>query len=71
MVSATFTGNIIQAYDKVLSASVILAAYIPMLMDSGGNSGSQSSTVVIRALALDEITVHDFFKVMVKEAGLA
>ncbi|WP_273478337.1 magnesium transporter [Ignavigranum ruoffiae] len=70
MVSATFTGNIIQAYDKVLSASVILAAYIPMLMDSGGNSGSQSSTVVIRALALDEITVHDFFKVMVKEAGV-
>ena len=70
MISATFTGKIIQAYDSILSSSVILAAYIPMLMDSGGNSGSQSSTVVIRALALDEIQVGDFLKVALKEAGV-
>lgn len=70
MVSATFTGKIIQSYDAVLSASVILAAYIPMLMDSGGNSGSQSSTIVIRALALDEIHTKDFLKVAFKESSV-
>lgn len=70
MISATFTGKIIQSYDALVSSSVILAAYIPMLMDSGGNSGSQSSTIVIRALALDEIETTDFLKVAFKEASV-
>ena len=70
MISATFTGRIIKSYDALLSSSVILAAYIPMLMDSGGNSGSQSSTIVIRALALDEIQTKDFLKVAFKEASV-
>lgn len=70
MVSATFTGKIIQAFDEILSTSVILAAYIPMLMDSGGNSGSQASTLVIRALALNEIEMSDYLKVAMKEMGV-
>ncbi len=67
MVSATFTGNIIRKSEDVLQSVVILASFIPMLMDTGGNSGSQSSTLVIRGLALGEIKLKDIFKVMWKE----
>lgn len=67
MIGATFTGWVIQSYENVLEASVVLAAYIPMLMDSGGNAGSQSSTSLIRALALGEVKVADYLKVMFKE----
>lgn len=67
MVSATVTGSIIQGFEEVLQSVVILASFIPMLMDTGGNSGSQSSTLVIRGLALGEITTKDFFKVIFKE----
>lgn len=70
MISATFTGKIIQSYDNLLSTSVILAAFIPMLMDSGGNSGSQSSTLIIRALALNEVSNKDFLKVAFKEMSV-
>lgn len=55
MISATVTGSIIQGFEDVLQSVVILASFIPMLMDTGGNSGSQSSTLVIRGLALGEI----------------
>lgn len=67
MVSATVIGSIIQGFEDVLQSVVILASFIPMLMDTGGNSGSQSSTLVIRVLALGEITTKDFLKVIFKE----
>lgn len=67
MISATFTGSIIKKFDEVLQSVVILAAFIPMLMDTGGNAGSQSSTLVIRGLALGDIEIKDYLKVMFKE----
>lgn len=67
MISATVTGSIIQGFEDVLQSVVILASFIPMLMDTGGNSGSQSSTLIIRGLALGEITTKDIFKVIFKE----
>lgn len=67
MVSATFTGFIIQGYEKTLAEIVILAAFIPMLMDTGGNAGSQSATLIIRGMALGEIDIKDFFIVFWKE----
>ena len=70
MISDTISGNIIQGYEKVLAKSIILTAFIPMLMSSGGNVGSQSSTVVIRSLALGEISPKDAFKVLRKEFSI-
>ncbi len=67
MISATFTGNIIRRFENVLQSVVILASFIPMLMDTGGNAGSQSSTLIIRGLALGEISLTDFLKVLWKE----
>ena len=67
MISATVTGAIIQGFEDVLQSVVILASFIPMLMDTGGNSGSLSSTLIIRGLALGEITTKDIFKVIFKE----
>ena len=67
MVGATFTGGIIGKYEEVLSTMTILTAFIPMLMDTGGNSGSQSSTLIIRGLATGEVTLKDKWKVMFKE----
>lgn len=67
MISATFTGRIIQKFEDFLQKMVILAAFIPMLMDTGGNAGSQSSTMVIRGLALGEIKTRDVFRVVAKE----
>ncbi|MBU5591443.1 magnesium transporter [Clostridium sp. MSJ-4] len=67
MISATFTGNIIKRYEDVLQTVVILTAFIPMLMDTGGNAGSQSSTLIIRGLALGEIKPKDWVKVVFKE----
>ncbi len=67
MISATFTGNIIKRFEDVLQSVVVLAAFIPMLMDTGGNAGSQSSTLIIRGLALGEIESKDILKVVWKE----
>ena len=67
MVSATFTGMIITSFEDALSLLPALTAFIPMLMDTGGNCGSQSSVTVIRALSLDELKFTDLFKVMWKE----
>ncbi|KGM97440.1 magnesium transporter [Clostridium novyi A str. 4552] len=67
MVSAIFTGNIIRKYENVLQSVVVLASFIPMLMDTGGNAGSQSSTLIIRGLALGEIKLDDILKVLWKE----
>ena len=70
MVSATFTGQIISSFEEALAAVTILTAYIPMLMDTGGNSGSQAATLAIRGLALNEIKTSDFFAVMFKESSV-
>lgn len=67
MISGTFTGRIIAKFDNVLQSIVILATFIPMLMDTGGNSGNQSSTLVIRGLAVGDITIKDGWKVLWKE----
>ena len=67
MVSATFTGMIITSFEDALSLLPALTAFIPMLMDTGGNCGSQSSVTVIRALSLDELKFRDVFTVMWKE----
>ena len=67
MISATFTGLIISNFEKKLEALVCLTAFIPMLMDTGGNSGSQSSVTVIRALSLGELEFADLPKVIWKE----
>ena len=67
MVSATFTGMIITSFEGALAAQVALTAFIPMLMGTGGNSGSQSSVMVIRALSLDELKFSDLPKVLWKE----
>ena len=67
MISATFTGMIITGFEDALSKLVILTAYIPMLMDTGGNSGSQASVSVIRSLSLNEVEFKDVFRVLWKE----
>ena len=67
MLSATFTGLIITSFEDALAAQVALTAFIPMLMGTGGNSGSQSSVTVIRALSLDELKFADLPKVLWKE----
>lgn len=71
MVSATFTGLIIKSFEVALAAQVALVAYIPMLMDTGGNSGSQASVTIIRGLSLGEIEFKDIFKILYKEFRVA
>ena len=71
MVSATFTGMIITAFEGALAAQAVLTAFIPMLMGTGGNSGSQSSVTIIRALSLDELDFSDLGKVIWKEIRTA
>lgn len=71
MVSATFTGAIITGFEDALSAYVVLTAYIPMLMDTGGNAGGQASVSIIRALSLKEIEFSDIFKIIWKEVRVA
>ncbi len=67
MVSATFTGGIIEKYESAIQQVMLLSTFLPMLMDTGGNAGSQSSTLVIRGLALGEIEIKDYLKVFWKE----
>ena len=67
MVSATLTGQIIENFEAKLAMIAGLTACIPMLMDTGGNSGNQVSTLIIRGLALGEIEIKDYFKVLWKE----
>jgi len=71
MVSATFTGLIITSFEGALAAQVALTAFIPMLMGTGGNSGSQSSVTVIRALSLGEIEPGNLFEIVWKEIRTA
>ena len=68
MISATFTGMIITSFEEKLAAMIpLLVSFIPMLMDTGGNSGGQASATIIRALSLNEIDLNDIFKVIWKE----
>lgn len=67
MISATFTGYIIRSFEDTLQSVVVLAAFIPMLMDTGGNSGAQASTLVIRSIVLGEVTFNDILKIVWKE----
>lgn len=71
MISATFTGSIIRRYEDAFLAYSILNSFIPMLMDTGGNSGSQSSVTIIRGLSLGDIQFRDIFRVMFKEFRVA
>ena len=71
MVSATFTGMIISGFENALAKQVVLTMFIPMLMDTGGNSGSQSSVTIIRALSLGDVHFGDILRVLRKELTTA
>lgn len=71
MISSTITGLIITKYETAFEVMPLLVSFMPMLMDTGGNCGSQSSTLIIRGLALEEIHFCDFFKVVFKEFRIA
>jgi len=71
MISATFTSTIITHFEGLLSGAVVLTAFIPMLMDSAGNSGSQTSVTVIRNMALGEVELSDWLRVLFKELRVA
>lgn len=71
MLSATFTGRIISNFNDTLQSVVVLATFIPMLMDTGGNSGNQSSTLIIRGLATGDISLTDGWKVIWKELRIS
>lgn len=71
MISATLTGQIIEGFEEKLAMIAGLTACIPMLMDTGGNSGNQVSTLIIRGLALGEIQIKDYFKVLWKEVRVS
>lgn len=67
MISGTISSAIISGYEAVLASSIILSSFFPILMDTGGNAGSQSSTLIIRGMAVGEIDMSDVFKVIWKE----
>ncbi|HHW81923.1 MAG TPA: magnesium transporter [Bacteroidales bacterium] len=67
LISATFTGSIMKNFSDTLEALILLGMFIPMLMDTGGNAGSQSSTLIIRGLATGDIKLTDVFRVLKKE----
>ena len=71
MLSAAVTGAVITRYENAISAVPLLVAFLPMLMDTGGNCGSQSATLVIRGLALEEIRPRDLFRVVRKELAVS
>ena len=71
MVSATFTGKIIQSFEDALAACAVLTAFIPMLMDTGGNAGGQASVTIIRGLSLEEIEYKDTLRIIWKEIRVA
>ena len=71
MISATFTGRIITSFEDALSSCVVLTAFIPMLMDTGGNAGGQASVTIIRGLSLNEIEFGDILSVIWKEIRVA
>lgn len=71
MVSAMITGAIINSFENLLSSVIVLVSYIPLLMGTGGNTGAQASTLIIRGLALGEVELEDALKVLWKEARIS
>lgn len=71
MISATLTGAILTHYEEAFATIPLLVSFIPMIMDTGGNCGSQSSTLIIRGMAMDEIKLKDYFKAVWKELRVA
>ena len=71
MLSAAITGGILTKYEDACSAIPLLVSFIPMLMSTGGNCGSQSSTMIIRGMSVDEIKLKDFFKVVFTELRIS
>lgn len=71
MISATFTGRIMGRYESILTSVAVLGTFVPMLMDTGGNAGSQSSTLIIRGLAIGDIKTGDVFRVLFKEFSVS
>ena len=71
MISATFTGSILTSFEDALAVCTALIAYIPMLMDTGGNAGGQASVTIIRGISLNEIEFKDIFRVIFKEMRVA
>jgi magnesium transporter len=70
MLSATITGTIITSFENALAVLPVLVAFIPLLMDTGGNAGTQTSTLIIRGMALDEIRFRDILVVLWKEVRI-
>lgn len=71
MISATFTGKIIQSYETALASYAVLTMYIPMFMDTGGNAGGQSSVTIIRSISLGEVQFRDMLRIIWKEIRVA
>ncbi len=71
MLSATLTGMISASFEPQIAVIPMLVSFMPMVMGTGGNCGSQSSTLIIRGMAIDEIRLRDFFKVVFKEFRIA
>ena len=71
MISASITGAIISKYEAAFAAVPLLVSFIPMIMDTGGNCGSQSSTLIIRGLAVDELHFADALSILWKELRVA
>lgn len=71
MISATLTGNIIAGFEDRLAMIPALAYFIPMIMDAGGNAGSQASSMVIRGISIDQLSSKDYWRVLSKEMGVA
>ena len=71
MISATFTGTILGFFEEALAANAALTLFIPMLMDTGGNSGGQASVTIIRAMSLGDVEFSDCFRVVWKEVRVA
>ena len=68
MISATFSSLVIRGYEDALAAVTVLTAYIPMLTDAGGNAGSQSTSTIIRGMAVGDIQPHDLPRILWRES---
>ena len=71
MISATFSSMVIRGYESALAAVTVLTAYIPMLTDTGGNAGSQSTSTIIRGMAVGDIAPHDLPRILWRECRVA
>lgn len=71
MISAVFTGMLLSSFESILSSEIALVAFLPLLMGLAGNCGSQSSTLMIRGMSLNEISMKDYFSVFVKEVRIS